>query len=230
MTATAILEELRSLGTEQNRKIYRRHGVTTDQFGVSYANLGRLKKRIKTSHDLAQAIWDSGNHDARVLATMIADPKRSTEEMLDRWASETSNATLAGAVADLAAASPHARILAERWADSDDEWIGSAGWHVLARLAGHRNELPDEFFDRYLDRIERDIHAQKNRVREGMNNALIAIGVRNAALTGRSLAVAAAVGAVEIDHGQTNCKTPHAAQYIQKTLRHRQTRQPAAAT
>jgi 3-methyladenine DNA glycosylase AlkD len=227
--ATTILEELEALGTEQNRKVYRRHGVTGDIYGVSYANLGKLKKRIKVNHDLALALWASGNHDARILATMIADPARADETMLDAWASDLSDPVVADALAGLAVQTTAARSMAERWIASDSEWIGRAGWNALARLAGLPDDIPDQYFDQYVSRIEREIHAQKNRVREGMNTALIAIGARGGALTQRALDAAAAVGTVEIDHGENNCKTPDAATYINKTLQRRQAKRPALA-
>lgn len=228
-SAAAILEELESLGTEQNRTIYRRHGVTTDElYGVSYANLGKLKKRIKVDHDLALALWESGNHDARVLATMVADPKRADERTLEGWARGLSNPAVADALADLVVKTPHAQRLVQRWTASDDEWIGRAGWHTLARLAAIP-DVPDEYFAPYLEVIEKGIHARKNRVREGMNNALIAIGIRGGTLEQRALAVAAAIGRVEIDHGETNCKTPDAAAYIYRALQRRKAKQPVPA-
>jgi 3-methyladenine DNA glycosylase AlkD len=214
------------MGTEQNRKTYRRHGVAGHLYGVSYANLGKLKKRIKVDHDLALALWGSGNHDAQILATMVADPMRADEATLDAWAHDLTDPVTADAVAGLAARSASGQILAERWTASDDEWIGRAGWHTLARLAGQPDGLPDSYFEGYLATIERDIHVRKNRVREGMNSALIAIGVRGGALEQKALDTAAAVGTVKIDHGETYCKTPDAAVYIRKTLQRRQAKQP----
>ena len=73
MTTDQALAALRKAGTAQNVKVYGRHGVKGDAFGVSYAELGRLHKTIGTDHGLARALWATGNHDARVLATMIAD-------------------------------------------------------------------------------------------------------------------------------------------------------------
>ncbi len=80
----------------------------------------------------------------------------------------------------------------EEWTRSDDEWAGAAGWTLLAlHLAMHDATLPDGYFERYLDRIEREIHERKNRVRYSMNNASIAIGLRNRALETPALASAA---------------------------------------
>ena len=59
MNVQEALDTLKSLGTEQNRKIYRRHGAGEDVYGVSFAHLKDLKKKIKTDHDLAVALWES---------------------------------------------------------------------------------------------------------------------------------------------------------------------------
>ncbi len=220
-TAEEILHELAGLGSEQTRKTYRRHGVGDNQYGVSYAHLGALKKRIKQDHALAQQLWASGNHDARILATMIADPAQMDEPLLDAWAASLQNYVETDAFAGLAGASPAARPFTDHWTTSDEEWPGSAGWQVLGQLALHDPALPDSYFTPYLATIERTIHSRKNRVRHAMNGAVIAIGTRNPALEAAALAVAAAIGPVRVDHGQTGCKTPDAATYIRKTLTRR---------
>jgi 3-methyladenine DNA glycosylase AlkD len=228
-TTAAVLHELESLGTEQNRKIYQRHGVGEDQYGVSYANLGRLKKRITVDHDLALALWASGNHDARVLATMVADPRRADSALLDAWVSDLTNYVITDAFTDLAARTPYAREKAEAWLRSEDEWTGRAGWHVLARLAGTPGALTDEEVAPYIPVIEREIHTRKNRVRDAMNNALIAIGGRGGDLEAEALAAAARIGVVEVDHGETNCKTPDAAAYIRRMGERQRAKQPAGS-
>lgn len=59
----------------------------------------------------------------------------------------------------------------------------------------------------YLGTIEKEIHSRKNRVRHAMNGALISIGFRRPSLTKQALAAAKRIGKVEVDHGETGCKT-----------------------
>lgn len=221
MTKQEVLKKLESLGTEQNRKVYRRHCAGENVFGVSFANLNALKKRIKTDHALALDLWKSGNDDARNLAIMIADPARMTGRVLDAWAKGL-NGFICSLFPGLVASTPFARKKMEEWVDSPVEWISCAGWMVLGRLAMDDRELPDSFFTRYLRVIEKEIHERPNWVRDAMNSALIAIGVRNPALTHDALKVAKSIGKVEVDHGETSCETQDATAYIQKTLAHRQ--------
>ena len=222
LTYQQVMDELEAQGTEQNRKIYRRHGAASEQiFGVSYGNLDKLKKKIKVDHELARQLWDSGNHDARALAMKIADPQQADPAVLAQWASDLGDYILTDSLSGYIGQTALARATMERWTQSDDEWIGAAGWNLLGELALKDDTLPDSFFEPYLAIIESDIHQRKNRVRYAMNNVLIAIGARNDALEAQAMAVAARIGKVEVDHGQTGCKTPDAASYIQKTRAHR---------
>lgn len=211
-----ILQELESLGTEQNRKIYRRYGITEAMYGVSYASLKALTKRIKTNHPLTLTLWASGNHDARVLATMIADPAQMTSDLADTWAMDLGNSVIADAFSVLVSKSPIALRKAEEWVEVEDEWRGAVGWQLMAHIAMQNKELPGSYFDKYIHMIESSIHSRKNRVRYAMNGALIAIGMRSYELQQRALEVARAIGQVYVDHGETSCKTPDAAQSILK--------------
>ena len=215
LEALAILEDM---GTEQNRKVYTRHGVDREQFGVSHANLGKLKKSIKIDHALALDLWQTGNHDAMVLATMIADPSAVKSKTLDDWSKDLDNYLIADSFSKLVAKSNFAEKKLERWTQSKKEFVGQTGWNVLASVAMGDKSLPDSYFEPYLNQIETDIHDQKNRIKHSMNQALIAIGVRGSALEKKALKIAKTIGKVEVDHGQTGCKTPDATGYIKRTL------------
>jgi 3-methyladenine DNA glycosylase AlkD len=216
-TAAQVLDELKSLGTEQNCKIYKRHGVGDNVFGVSTAEQKKLHKKLKINHDVALELWATGNHDARILALMIADPKRADSSLLDSWMNDSSNYVVVDALCAYISKTAFVREKMEQWIQSDGEWIASAGWNLLGFLALNDLALADEFFEKYLSIIERDIHSSKNRVRYAMNNAVIQIGVRNAVLEQKAVTAAKRIGLVEVDHGETNCKTPDAASYIKKT-------------
>ncbi|MFQ5710121.1 MAG: DNA alkylation repair protein [bacterium] len=218
MTQEEVLKQLQEFGTVQNRKVYRRHGVGEDLYGVSYANLGKLKKRIKTDHELAIKLWQTGNHDASILATMIADPAKATDEHLESWVQDLSNYVITDAFASYAAKTGLAQKKMEQWTRSSDEWVGRAGWLVLAHLAMHSEELSDRYFEPYLEIIEKDIHASRNRVKDAMNSALAALGIYRESLSEKALSAARKIGKVEVDHGETGCKTPDAESYIQKAL------------
>jgi len=80
------------------------------------------------------------------------------------------------------------------------------------------SSLSDDYFSDLLSTIETNIHQAKNRTRYSMNNALIAIGIRNPLLQKKATAAAKRIGTVHVDHGETGCKTPDAVSYIIKTV------------
>ncbi len=227
MKASEAHRKLKSKGTAQNRKIYARHGVQGEMYGVSYANLGALRKEIRTDHALALELWDSGNHDARLLATMIADPEAMTAKTLDAWAGDLDCYPIADAFSGLAARTSFAQKRMDKWTRSSKEWIGAAGWNLVAYAAGNP-ELPDATFRPYLERIESGIHKARNRARYSMNTALISIGIRSASLEKAAIAAARRIGPVEVDHGETGCKTPDAVTYIPKARAHRAAKEAKA--
>ncbi|HUG82902.1 MAG TPA: DNA alkylation repair protein, partial [Bryobacterales bacterium] len=210
MTYRHAMLLLKSLGTAQNRKILARHGVGKEMYGVSFANLNRLTKEITKDHALAQELWRSGNHDARVLATTVADPLEVSPQLLDAWKSDLDNHVITDAFSRLVAKTRFAQDRLEHWTKSSQEWTGRAGWLVFALLAMKDGALEDEYLEARIPMIEERIHKAKNRVRDAMNSALIAIGARSAALEEKAVAAALHIGKVEVDHGRTGCKTPDA--------------------
>ncbi len=222
MTLETALAALDRAGTAQNRKIYGRHGVTGPQYGVSFAELKSLKKTIGTDHALALALWATGNHDARILATMVADPAAFGVRELDAWARDLDNYPVTDAFSAMVAGSPHARGRIAAWRDRKTEHVAACAFNVLAMHAQHDGEGPDEaWLLEQLAVIEAGIHTRPNRTRHSMNQALIAIGARGGALEKAALAAARRIGKVEVDHGQTSCQTPDASQYIARMKAHR---------
>ena len=224
MTLQEALQELESLGTAQNRKIYKRHGACENLYGVSFANLRKMAKQLKIDHALAQQLWTTRNHEAQLLASMIADPVTVEESLVDRWISELADRIVTSEFTEFVSKTRFFQAKTEEWLDSEDEWIGRAGWQLLALLAMNDIELPDSYFENHLEIIEREIHTQKNMVRDAMNSALIAIGIRNPALEEKALSAAKKIGKVEVDHGETSCKTPDAADYIRRTVERKKQR------
>lgn len=226
MDVSTAMRRLEAAGTEQNRKVYPRHGVSGPMFGVSYADLGKLQREIKVDQELALELWSTGNHDARILATKVADPSAITVKVADAWARDCDNYVEMEAVGALVARSPIAASRAVAWRDRTAEWVASAGWVVTARLV-HDGRIDDAGCERLLEQVEREIRDRPNRVRHEMNQTLIAIGMRGGALRTAAFATAAAIGAVVVDHGATNCVTPDARSYIEKAEARRRSKTAA---
>lgn len=229
MDCAQLMAELEALGTAQNRKIYTRHGARGALFGVSFANLYELKKKLKSDHALARQLWQTGNVDARTLATMVAEPDELSEDEAERWLAEVHYKVLVGHVAALVAQTSFAQKKLAGWLASEADNVRSGGYKLLSSLLKNAPEqVEDARCQRLLQRIEREISSSGNRARQAMNNALIAIGTFKPQLAEAAIASAERIGAVEVDHGQTGCKTPSAVEKIRKAIARRE-RGPARA-
>jgi 3-methyladenine DNA glycosylase AlkD len=209
-----VMKELESLGTEQFRNTYRRQGASEPLFGVSFANLKGIARRVKRDHQLALELWETGNLDARSLATMLADPALMDSKTADKWISSLAYYMLVDLAAGVVARSPVALEKGDEWRVSDNEWIAQAGWDIINWLAMNDPRVPDSYFGARLDEIQAGIRTAKNRVRHAMNAGLIAIGGARPALKARALGIARGIGKVVVDHGETGCVTPDAVEYI----------------
>ena len=220
MTLLETMTALENAGSEQTRKTYLRHGAKAPLFGVSFATLKTLLKTIGADHELAVALWDTGNLDARNLAVKIVDPIQMTPQDLDQWARWDVPRACGGYVAVVASEGPHALSRATVWLAAQDLPQRATGWTLVGVLALRDEQTPDRWFLDRIAEIEASIHTAPNGLRVPMNLALIQIGCRNAEMREAATAAAKRIGKVDTDHGDTACKTPDAASSIDKTWTH----------
>jgi 3-methyladenine DNA glycosylase AlkD len=219
MTATEVLAQLKKLGSEQTKKTLLRHGAKEPFFGVKVADLKTLQKKIKTDHILALELYASGNSDAMYFAGLIADPATFTKTDLRKWAKGAYWHMLSGCVVPwVASESRFGRELALEWIDNKDEQIANAGWSTYASLVSIEPDDDLDFaeIETLLDRVKEEITGAPNRVRYAMNSFVIAVGSFVAPLTEKAKKTAKALGAVEVDMGETSCNVPDACAYIAK--------------
>lgn len=175
---------LKRRGSRRNRAGMARFGiVTTKAFGVPMAKMEPLARRLRPDHDLALALWESGWHDARMLATMIDDPSRVTSAQMERWCRDFDT----WAVCDTACFKLFDRsALAWRkiapWSRRRGEYQKRAAFALIASLALHDKAAEDAAFLRVLPLVEEAASDERNFVKKGVNWALRAIGHRNAHL------------------------------------------------
>ena len=219
LTLPEVMDRLRKLGTEQTKKTFLRHGAREPFFGVKVGDLKVIQKQVKRDHKLALELYDTGNSDAMYLAGLIAEPEKMTKAQLRKWVKAAYWHMLAGYVVPwVASESPFGRELALEWIDSPKEMTATAGWSTYGALVAI---TPDADLDlkeveKLLNRVKAEIGSAANRVKYCMNGFVIAVGGYVAPLTAKAKAVAKAIGAVEVDVGDTDCKVPDAVASIEK--------------
>jgi 3-methyladenine DNA glycosylase AlkD len=187
-----ILTELRSLGSEEARAGMARFGINTEKaFGVSMAATRPLARKYRRRHDLAERLWASGFHEARILAALIDDPKLVTRRQMDAWAAEFNSWDLCDqACMKLFARTPFATEKIAKWAKDKREFVRRAAFATIAGYTVHAKRAPDDEFLPLLDLIEARATDPRNFVKKAVNWALRQIGKRNMTLHAPALALA----------------------------------------
>jgi len=218
-TTKEILKELKGYGDAATKKMLINNGAKEPVFGVKVADLKKILKRVKKDHALSLELFATGNSDAMYLAALIADEDMISKSELTKWVNQAYWPWLSEfSVPWIAAESEYGYELGLKWIDSKKESVASAGWGTLAYYASIKadDELNLGVYQKLLDRVEKNVHKDKNRVSHTMNAFVIAVGSYIKPLTKNASATAKKIGKVEVDMGRTACKVPLAVDAIKK--------------
>lgn len=197
--AARIVRELRRHGSVQGREGMARFGIDASRaLGVRIPVLRRIARREGRDHALAQALWATGIHEARILASMVDEPERVTKAQLERWARGFDSWDLCDQVCmNLFDKTPHAWTKARAWSRREEEFVKRAGFALMASLAVHDKASPDARFRPFFRDIAREAHDGRNFVRKAVNWALRQVGKRSPGLRREAVAVAENLAARE---------------------------------
>ena len=219
MDAKEILATLKKAGKAQTAAIYKRHGSGNNVFGTLTSEIGKIQKKIKVDHGLAMDLWKTGNAEARILALQVADAAKITVADAERFVKEGQVRFLDPYLGPLLARAPIADKTMRAWMKSAEESTREIGYAIFAsRIKDDPKSVSDTDAEKILATIEKEIHRSANWARRAMNSALISLGVYKPALRKNVIDAAKRIGKVEVDHGETGCKTPDAIPYIEKVL------------
>lgn len=199
MDKREAVARLEALADAKGREGMARFGINTDGvLGIRIPVLRRLAKEIGTDHELAEELWATGIHEARLLASMVDDPRRVTEEQMEAWVRDFDSWDVCdGVCGNLFDKTPFAHAKATAWTGRQEEFVKRAGFALIAWLAVHDKGTEDEAFVAFLPLIERESLDDRNFVKKAVNWALRQIGKRNLRLHRHALAAAERIRALD---------------------------------
>lgn len=194
-----VLAWLERRGTKRNREGTARYAIAAPKvFGVSMATMQTLARELGRDHALADALWQTGWYEARMLAAFVDEPERVTAAQMDRWAGDFDNWAICDTLCfKLFDRTPHAWRKIHQWSNRREEFVKRAAFALLASVALHDKKAPDEPFLESLVLIERAAEDERNFVKKGVSWALRAVGRRNQALNAAAIATARRLAASE---------------------------------
>jgi 3-methyladenine DNA glycosylase AlkD len=213
MTLDEILGRLEALGHEKVRKLNSRTGAGDNQFGVQLGDLRKLAKTIKTNHELAMALWQTGNGDAMLLSTLLMRPAQISSDDLEQMVRVATYTQLSDWLAThVVKLHPDKEVLRQKWMKSNEVMLARAGWMLTASRV---NRAPEELdLSGLLDRIEAQMGSALPQVQWTMNNTLAAIGIHFAEHRERALAIGEKLGVFRDFPTPKGCTSPFAPIWI----------------
>jgi len=189
MTTEEVLGKLESLGRTDVREGRARYGIrAVTSYGVPLPGIKSIAKMIKKDHQLALSLWKSGNHDARILSFMIADPKEFTMEDAEEWMPDMKSWDLTdGAAIYLFRRCDWVIEKVNQWINSEEEFIRRQGFVLMAVLAVHGKKLPNSLFIDWLDDLFEGASDKRNFVKKAVNWGIRQIGKKNKTLRQHAL-------------------------------------------
>lgn len=169
-----------------------RFGINRENtLGVSIPILRKMAAEIGADHTIAQELWHSGIHEARILASMIDDPSEVSETQMEKWARDFDSWDVCDqCCSNLFDKTRHAHRKAAEWSSRQEEFVKRAGFALMAALAVHDKQARNDQFERYFPIIERESDDDRNFVKKAVNWALRQIGKRNMSLNQKAIAAA----------------------------------------
>ena len=192
MQAAEILKQLKAQSNPRNVAGMARFGIRPHHaYGISMPTLRRIARQAGKDHRLAQKLWQSGVHEARILAALVDVPEQVTEAQMERWVRDFDSWDVCDQVcSNLFDKTAFAYRKAVAWSRREEEFVKRAGFALMAALAWHDKSASDAAFRKFLPAIKRGATDERNFVKKAVNWALRQIGKRNAALHRAAIAAA----------------------------------------
>lgn len=218
MNTAEILKKLESLGNEKMRLHNKKNGAHDNQFGVKLGDIRKVADTIKSNHELAKALWETGNIEARLLSTLIIVPKSlSTGELDSMVRSERFTQVIDWLYAYVIKEYPDREKLRESWLLSDDPMTLRLGWSLTSGRIARSPEGLD--IPAILDRLEKEMPNAAPEVQWTMNSALAQIGINHPAYRERAINIGERLGIYRDYPVSKGCTSPFAPIWINEMVK-----------
>jgi 3-methyladenine DNA glycosylase AlkD len=214
-TVSDVLAELAALEDPKIRAVNERHG---DDHGVNLTRLRAVAKSLRTQHELAGQLWETGDTAARLVAILICRPKAWSPDELDAMLRDARVPKVHGwLVSYVVKKSPHVEELRTAWFADPDPVVASAGWALTTDRVAKSPEGLD--LPGLLDRVEADMKDAPERLQWAMNECLANIGIHHPALRARAVGIGERLEVLKDYPTPPGCTSPFAPTWIAEIVR-----------
>ncbi len=178
MTCNEIISQLQAMSSEKHKANVVKLGIPEENsIGVSTTEIRALAKKIEKSQELAYELWQSGYHEARLLAVLLFDKKKTTLEDVDTLMSDVISWDLCDHLCkNLIVKMKDFDQLITLWITSDHTYKKRGAFTLMASAAIHKKDITAETLDDYLALIKEHSCDEQDHVKKSVSWALREIG------------------------------------------------------
>lgn len=192
VTCEEILATLKAKGRPDQLAGMARYGMKTEnRLGIQMPELRKLAKEIGRNHTLAMQLWESGIAEARILASMVAEPEKLTSQQMDSMVADVDSWDIGDQTCmNLFEKTPLAWQKIREWSQRDEEFVKRTAYGLIACLAWHNKTASDEQFVETFTTIADGAQDSRKSVQKAVSWALRNIGKRNKCLNQEAIKLA----------------------------------------
>jgi 3-methyladenine DNA glycosylase AlkD len=199
LSVKLVLADMKARADPEAVKGMARFGISSkNTLGLSVPTIRAMAKKLGRNHRLALELWETGIHEARILAAMVDDPGSVTEHQMEDWVADFDSWDVCDqCCGGLFDRTPYAYSKALEWSKRREEFVKRAGYALMAELAVHDKKAGDEKFRGFFEALARGATDERNFVKKAVNWALRQIGKRNLELNREALKIAGRISKID---------------------------------
>lgn len=218
MTLNETMARLEALGDEKMRAFNKKRGSGDNQFGIKMGDIRTVAKKIKADHNLALALWDTGNVEARLLSTLIVAPNSLTVDQLTQMVkSERYTQVADWLYSYVIKMHSETEVMRKLWMQETDTMCLRAAWSLTSGCVVRNPGVLD--LPGILDYLEVNMPLAAPEVQWTMNSTLAQIGIQFPEYRARAIAIGEALGIYRNYPVSKGCTSPFAPIWINEMVK-----------
>lgn len=159
--------------------------------GIRNTYLKPYAKQIGRNQALANQLWNQPIHECKQLAIQLAEPKKFTAQLAEKWTGECYSWDLVDGIGmKILPKTPFAFQKIEEWSKREPEYEKRMAFALMVGIVIHDKKATNEYLKEFFPIIERESWDDRNFVKKAVNWALRQLGKKNLTLNAYAIEVA----------------------------------------
>lgn len=181
MNCSEIIAALKAQASEKYKENVVKMGIPAENcIGVSTGEVRSLAKKIEKSNELAFELWNTGYHEARLLAVLVFQKKEIENSDIEKLMGDVVSWDLCDHLCkNLIIKMKDYNEFIYKWITSPHIYKKRAAFTLIASFAVHDKKITDDTLDTYLKLINENSADEHEHIKKAVSWALREIGKKD---------------------------------------------------